>query len=201
MEEISVPALPHHAEERPGHALDKVVLRKDAARNRSALIAAASHCMRNEGGDVAMEVIAERAGVTRGTLYRNFPHRQAMYQAVLDHDLVLLVERIEREGAGDPLAFIVLMAEMMMVYDKFLHLLARMPEFQVGEAQPRIVAAVIGPLRRAQALGLIRADLDGSDIVMACRMLASHVRLDRQPSETVGFRERLDLLMRGLSVR
>lgn len=176
-----------------------VALRKDAARNRGALIAAASHCMRTEGGDVAMELIAERAGVTRGTLYRNFAHRQAMYQAVLEHDLELLVERIEREGDDDPLAFIILMAEMMMVYDKFLHLLARKPEFQAAEAQPRIVAAIIGPLRRAQAMGLIRADLDGGDILMACRMLASHVRLDRQPSDAVGFRERLNLLMRGLT--
>ena len=179
-----------------GHG--KAVPRKDAARNRAALIAAASHCMRTEGGDVAMELIAERAGVTRGTLYRNFAHRQEMYQAVLEHDLVMLREQIERASAADPLAFIVLMAEMMMVYDKFLQLRARRPELQAAEAQPRIVATLAEPLRRAQALGLIRGDLDGSDILMACRMLASQFRLDRQPSDAAGFSERFALIMRGI---
>lgn len=174
-------------------------LRKDAARNRARLIAAASEIMRSEGGDVPMEAIAERAGVTRGTLYRNFAHRQAMYQAVLDHDLELLAGQIELESPTDPLAFIRRMAEMMMVYEKFLHLLARMPDYQPCEAQPRMVAAIAAPLRRAQALGLIRAELGGDDILMACRMLASHVRLERQPDTNACFRQRFDLLMRGLA--
>ncbi len=180
-------------------AATKLVLRKDAARNRAALINAASHCMRTEGGDVPMEVIAERAGVTRGTLYRNFPHRRAMYQAVLEHDLVILAEKIARDEADNPLAFITLTAEMMMVYEKFLHVLSRSPELETAEAQPRIVATIERPLRRAQELGMIRSDLDGSDILMACRMLASHVRLDRQANDAAGFRERFDMLMRGLA--
>ena len=62
-------------------------MRKDAERNRQKLIDAASEIMRSEGGDVPMELIAERANLTRGTLYRNFPHRQAMYEAVLQNDL------------------------------------------------------------------------------------------------------------------
>lgn len=43
--------------------------------------------MRSEGTDVPMEAIAERAQLTRGTLYRNFPHRQTMYEAVLVQEL------------------------------------------------------------------------------------------------------------------
>lgn len=63
-------------------------MRKDAERNRDRLIAAASEIMRAEGGDFPMEAVAERAGVTRTTLYRNFAHRQAMYEAMLECDLV-----------------------------------------------------------------------------------------------------------------
>ena len=174
-------------------------LRKDAARNRAALIEAASHCMRAEGGDVPMEAIAERAGVTRGTIYRNFPDRQAMYQAVLDSDLEQLIEKIDRQSEAEPLAFIRLMAEMMMVYEKFLHLLARMPDFRACEAQPRMVAAISGPLHRAQMLGLIRPDLDGQSILIACRMLAGHVGLDNPSIAADPFQQRFELLLLGIA--
>ena len=43
-------------------------MRKDAERNRQKLIDAASEIMRNEGGDAPMELTAERANLTRGTL-------------------------------------------------------------------------------------------------------------------------------------
>ena len=182
-----------------GKETSKGGLRKDAARNRAALIEAASECMRAEGGDVPMEAIAERAGVTRGTIYRNFPDRQAMYQAVLDSDLEQLIEKIDRQSEAEPLAFIRLMAEMMMVYDKFLHLLVRMPDFRACQAQPRMVAAIAAPLKRAQTLGLIRPDLDGQNILIACRMLAGHVGLDEPSTSADPFQQRFELLLHGIA--
>jgi AcrR family transcriptional regulator len=56
--------------------------RADAARNYDKLLAAAFEAFTTEGEDASLEGIARRAGVGIGTLYRNFPTRQALLEAV-----------------------------------------------------------------------------------------------------------------------
>lgn len=56
--------------------------RADARRNYDALIAAARSAFAEHGGDASLEAIARDAGVGIGTLYRNFPTRQALLEAV-----------------------------------------------------------------------------------------------------------------------
>lgn len=173
-------------------------MRKDAERNRQKLIDAASEIMRNEGGDVPMELIAERANLTRATLYRNFAHRQAMYEAVLEHDLQSMAGHPTAEPDTDPLAFMRRMTELMTVYDKFLVSLADMADYDAEKKRARMVEAIAAPLAAAQARGLLHPRLTGEDILMACRMLASHVRLDDQPDFARAFKRRLELMMQGL---
>ena len=155
--------------------------------------------MRNEGGDAPMETIADRAGLTRGTLYRNFPHRQAMYEAVLEQELAEVACKVA--DARDPLAFIREMTELMMVYDRFLISLAHMPDYDAGKNQARMVEVIAAPLADAQARGALHAGLTGDDVLMACRMLASHWRLDGEPDLGRAFEKRLVLMMRGLAPR
>lgn len=173
-------------------------MRRDAEQNRLKLIAAASEIMRSEGGDVPMEVIADRAKLTRGTLYRNFAHRQAMYEAVLEHDLETMTKSLAAERDADPLGFIRRMTELMMVYDKFLVALSDMADYDADKNQARMVSAIAAPLAAAQAMGLLRPGLTGDDMLMACRMLASHWRLDTQPDPTKAFERRLAVMMQGL---
>ena len=173
-------------------------MRKDAERNRRKLIDAASEIMRNEGSDVPMELIAERANLTRGTLYRNFPHRQAMYEAVLQNDLKTMSEHLAGERDANPLAFIRRMTELMMVYDKFLVSLAAMTDYDSEKNEARMVEAIAAPLAAAKAAGLLHSRLTGRHVLMACRMLASHIQLDGQPDFTVAFQQRLDLMLQGL---
>src|SRR6266496_4902080 len=54
----------------------------DAARNYDKLLAAALEAFTSEGEDASLEGIARRADVGIGTLYRNFPTRQALLEAV-----------------------------------------------------------------------------------------------------------------------
>jgi AcrR family transcriptional regulator len=56
--------------------------RADAARNYDKLLAAAREAFTSEGEDASLEGIARRADVGIGTLYRNFPTRQALLEAV-----------------------------------------------------------------------------------------------------------------------
>ena len=172
-------------------------MRKDAQRNRDQLIAAASEIMRTEAEEVPMEAICERAGLTRGTLYRNFPHRQAIYEAVLQRDLENLSRQIAEEET-DSLAFIRHTAELMMVYDRFLGQLVDMADYDAAKNQRYMAEALSPSLINAQQLGLLRPDLTGADILMACRMLASNWKLDDETDFRASFAKRLALITRGL---
>jgi AcrR family transcriptional regulator len=68
-----------------------------AARNRTALIAAAREIYAEQGLDAPLSAIARRAGVGQGVLYRHFPDRAAVALAVLDEN----VRQIEQAAAAD----------------------------------------------------------------------------------------------------
>jgi len=59
------------------------ILRADAERNRRRVIDAAQALFRERGLDVGVAEIAERAGVGRGTLFRNFPSKEDLIAAIV----------------------------------------------------------------------------------------------------------------------
>ncbi len=69
-------------------------LRADARRNRDRLLATALEAFSTEGADVALESIAKRAGVGIGTLYRHFPTREALVEAVYRNELGKLCDAV-----------------------------------------------------------------------------------------------------------
>ena len=74
-------------------------LRRDAARNRLRILRAAARSFGEDGIDVGVESIAQRAGVGVGTLYRRFPTKEALIEAVV-HELLCDV----RDAASAALA-------------------------------------------------------------------------------------------------
>lgn len=177
----------------------KPIVRKDAVLNRAKLIDAASQIMRETGGDVPFESIAVAAGVTRGTLYRNFTDRQALYEAVLDHDLDAMIAAIAALPDDDTLGFLYVLTEMMMVYDKFLAVFPTQSDYEAdGVSEAKISAVIALPLARAKRKGMLREDLTGDDIQLASRMLAANWALDHKSSFREAFDDRLKLFMGGL---
>src|SRR3981189_1994409 len=81
--------------------------RADSARNRQLLIDAAKAGFAQVGLNVSLEEIARRAGVGIGTLYRHFPSREAVVEAVYRHEVEQLVEAVpqllEASPAGEAL--------------------------------------------------------------------------------------------------
>ena len=69
--------------------------RADAVRNRDLLIAAAAEAFAARGADVSLEDIARGAGVGIGTLYRHFPTRDALVEAVYLHEVDVLCARAD----------------------------------------------------------------------------------------------------------
>jgi AcrR family transcriptional regulator len=80
-----------HDDERRGPVLE----RKDAARNRHKILTAARQLMEKRGLDgVCMDELAAAAGVGKGTLYRRFADKHALFRALLDDDERTLQEAV-----------------------------------------------------------------------------------------------------------
>jgi AcrR family transcriptional regulator len=69
--------------------------RADAKRNEEALVAAARELFTEKGIDASLEEVAKRAGVGIGTLYRHFPTRQHLVEAILEGQMLSLATRAE----------------------------------------------------------------------------------------------------------
>lgn len=88
----------------------RMTLRRDARANRERLVAAAVEVFRDAGADAPLDLVARRAEVGRGTLYRHFPDRGALVAAVLRRQVEAL-EALAGERA-DPDLLEQLLVEM-----------------------------------------------------------------------------------------
>ena len=82
-------------------------LRRDAAANRERVLAAAAEVFHEQGLAAGMEDVAARAGVGVGTVYRRFPSREALLEALLDgllDDWLRIAEDALRQPDGRGLA-------------------------------------------------------------------------------------------------
>ncbi|MGO9924960.1 MAG: TetR/AcrR family transcriptional regulator [Mycobacterium sp.] len=82
-------------------------LRADAARNRARVLDVAYETFAAEGLSVPIDEIARRAGVGAGTVYRHFPTKEALFQAVIEDQMQRLVddgyELLKSAGPGEAL--------------------------------------------------------------------------------------------------
>ncbi|MGW0803993.1 TetR/AcrR family transcriptional regulator [Nonomuraea sp. NPDC002799] len=146
--------------------------RADARRNRERLLAVAAVVVAERGTDASLRDIARRAEVGLGTLYRHFPTREALLEALLGDRFDRLAERAETltaQGApGEALtewlhdfvrgagAYRGLAASMMSTLSD--------PTSPLYGSCHTMRAAAGRLLERAQAAGHIRGDIDGLDL-------------------------------------
>jgi AcrR family transcriptional regulator len=179
-------------------------LRKDAQRNRDAILSAARELFA-ESDDVPMYEIARRAGVGQATLYRHFPDRSAVAEALAAEALVGL-ERLAAEHTGDPDAFFMLLRALVdaQVRCNFIHGL-REPATVGPELEPlkqRFVELLRQPLRDAKAAGTLRRDLTADDIFLLAAMINGAMSEAAVPAERVARAMRaLALALDGLTTR
>lgn len=146
-------------------------LRRDAAENRERILDAARTLLADRGLEASMDEVARAAGVGAATLYRRFPTKEALLDAILG-DVVerfhaLVVEALESEDAFAGLALLLERAILIQLENRaFLEVLAvRLPvEPQLEKTRSRIIPLVEQLVRRAQAEGTLRADLAATDV-------------------------------------
>ncbi|MFC1438556.1 helix-turn-helix domain-containing protein [Streptacidiphilus sp. N1-10] len=154
------------AEQRP--------LRADARRNRERLLEVARQAFAAEGLAVPLDEIARRAGVGPGTLYRHFPTKESLFEAVVHARLRHLVDQARDlpEDGGDPGAALFLMLDRI-VADATAK--ADLVDALAG-AGVEVRTAVAGSaadlraemgrlLAAAQQSGTVRDDIDTADLM------------------------------------
>jgi AcrR family transcriptional regulator len=146
--------------------------RADARRNYDRVIAAARSAFTEGGAETSLEGIARRAGVGIGTLYRHFPNRQALLEAVYVDE----VERLSATAVGlgdlEPWQALSTWLEDFVEYMVTKQALATELLDNVDPGAPLFLScraslyAAAGPLlERAQAAGVVRRDVELSDVI------------------------------------
>ena len=150
-------------------ALDKVPpLRRDAAHNRVKILAAALAVFDEEGVDVGVEVIAQRAGVGMGTLYRRFPNKELLIEAVVDELLerVLSTARSALENETAASGFAEYLRAVGRLQLEHAGCLGRLWSSTDNEWRNQIEVLTRTLLTRAQEAGTVRKDLVYEDVVV-----------------------------------
>src|SRR5215813_8583610 len=91
----------------PANQFPAATRRADAERNRGKILAAARTAFADPDAEVSMAEISRRAGVGMATLYRNFPGRQELLEALYTDEVDAVCEAAEIIDGGTPRAVLV----------------------------------------------------------------------------------------------
>lgn len=164
--------------------------RADAKRNYERLVAAARKVFAQQGGGASMEAIAKEAGVGVGTLYRHFPKRIDVVEAVYREDVDELTTVAESAVATmEPWPALVAWLEAFVRYAsgkrRFMTELheafEKNPDLRVA-ARERIEAALSVVLTRAQGASVVRHDLDAPDLMQLLSSMCMSATLTPEQS-------------------
>ncbi|MHA3020522.1 TetR/AcrR family transcriptional regulator [Mycobacterium sp. BMJ-28] len=177
-----------------------MVERADARRNRERLLVAAASAFASADGPVSLEGIAREAGVGIGTLYRHFPNREALVEAVYRAELGEVAASADELLTRHPP--VVALRRWMDRYAGFVAAKRGMAEslhamFTSGVVQPSqtrssVLGAVTVLLGAGAADGTLRADIDPDDVVSSLLGIFVASRSTEQAARL------LDLLVDGL---
>ena len=149
--------------------------RADSARNRQLLIDGAKAGFAQVGLNVSLEEIARRAGVGIGTLYRHFPTREAVVEAVYRREVEHLAEAVpqllQTSPAGEALhkwmhLFVDYIATKRIIAPSLAAVATRTSALHTSSLE-LITSAISTLVKRAIASGDVRQDIDPSDLLRA----------------------------------
>jgi AcrR family transcriptional regulator len=157
-------------------AIEKRKPRADAIRNRERVLEAAKAVFSQGGPEASLEAVARRAGVGIGTLYRHFPTREDLYEAIYRREVEQLVELAKhlvetkitpvealRRWLRAGVEFMATKKGMAAALAMAAHGSSELVTYSLD----RLTWAVGEQLQRAAAAGEIRADIDPEDLLRA----------------------------------
>jgi AcrR family transcriptional regulator len=180
-------------------------LRADARRNAERVYAAARETFAEYGLDAQVDDVARRAGVGVGTVYRHFPTKEALVEAVArgGYESICSIARESLEQVDDP----------WQAFRDFMWRGARLhrddrAQCEINSTRPDVIRRVAGDkhellglvaqlIERGQEAGVIRDDLSADDMPMIwCSLGAA-----QQHAEGDGWEHYLEVVLDGLRAR
>jgi AcrR family transcriptional regulator len=164
-------------------------LRRDAERNRRRILQAADEVFTERGLEATLDDVARHAGVGVGTVYRRFPDKASLADALFEQRIGVILE-MAKHAQNEPDSWLALTsflerAAEILSGDRGLRqilMFAASGHHRVAYARDRMRPAVEVLLKRAQAEGYVRDDLTATDLPVIEFMLgglteyAGHVR-------------------------
>ena len=150
-------------------------LRSDAQRNRARILEVAKEAFTRFGADASLDDIAKQAGVGAGTLYRHFPTRDALIEAVYRSEVEKLAGAA-RKMAETMLPIEALRSWMLLLIDYIgaKHIIAPALNSLVGgparlyeDSRSLIQGAIDELVKGAKKSGDVRTDIDATDLLRA----------------------------------
>ncbi|HWU59066.1 MAG TPA: TetR/AcrR family transcriptional regulator [Microbacteriaceae bacterium] len=147
--------------------------RSDAVRNRERLLEVSRDAFSAGDGDIALETLAKRAGVGIGTLYRNFPTREALVEALYRSELDALAATVDEALSAETAdAALRLWMDRYATFVATKHGMAESLQglFSTGamapsETRTRVREAVARFLEAGASDGTLRSDVQADDVV------------------------------------
>jgi AcrR family transcriptional regulator len=182
-------------------------LRADAERNRRRILEAAAEVFGERGLSATLDAVAERAGVGVGTVYRRFPDKEALVDALFE-ERIDEVRAIADEAALIPDGWEALTTFMeraleMHCHDRALKELVFSTahgQDRVARARQRIKPAVETLFERARASGQLRADVEINDVPILQLMVTAVIDYAQDAAPDV-WRRYLGILLDGLRAK
>ena len=176
--------------------------RADAQRNRERILEVAKEAFTRSGANASLDDIAKQAGVGPGTLYRHFPTREELLQAVYRSELEKLAAA-ERKFAQTMTPIEALRAWLLLFVDAIAakQLIAPALNTLVGDhkkvfadSYAQMQEAIRSLVKRAIKSGDIRKDLDSMDLI---RALVGVANVTTSPDWQQSARRLVDILVTG----
>jgi AcrR family transcriptional regulator len=178
-------------------------VRADARRNYDRLLEVAVEAFATDGAHVTLERIAKTAGVGIGTLYRHFPTRDALVEAVYRHELADLCDAapglLQSMPPDDATRawmnhFIEYMTAKRDMAEALRAVIASGGD-PFAESRRRMIAALTALLDAGATAGTLRSGVDPNDVLVAVHGVSLAAG---QPNQRAQASRIIDLLVRGL---
>ncbi|WP_409562033.1 TetR/AcrR family transcriptional regulator [Hyphomicrobium sp. MC8b] len=181
-------------------------VRVDAERNRLRLLETAKVVFADKGSAASLEEIARDAGVGIGTLYRHFPTRDALIEAVYRNETEQLMAAAIRLAKERPpvdalRAWLLIFVDYMAIKHGMSEALSSLvcgPSDLYASSGAKVTQAISTLVENATASGDIRLSVEPLDLL---RALAGVATIAAGPSGTDGAKRLVDILLVGISTR